>query len=283
MAAILQRLGRLLYSIALIYFAACTFAKLSILALYRRVFTSQWTRVATWILIALVIANWIATSIPSAAQCVPVSMVFNPKIHGKCINLKAFYKYSNLPALIIDVPMLLLPIPSCLRLHATWPRKLGLIFIFICGGLGMIASIVRFAIFLTHDTFSEPSYTFRSFVGWSIIEPGFYLIAACLLSIYPLAQQLSTQTKGLFNTLTGRKPEPASDSYRMTNIPASQGRSKGFATLPGEEGDEEELVDYRTFFKRNGKTQAESPELGPVEIEGIQVRRDIWVTEGTGR
>lgn len=127
--------AKTLYALAQVYLAACALPKLSILVLYRRIFTDKPTRIATWVLIILVLANWVAVSIAAFLQCIPVAAMWDPSIKGKCINLELLYRMTNLPILFTDLPMLILPFPSLWKLQASNARKWGLSFIFLCGGM----------------------------------------------------------------------------------------------------------------------------------------------------
>ena len=51
---------------------------------------------------------------------------------------------------------------------------------------GLITAIIRLAEFLATAAFDDATWTSVKLVTWSCIEPGMYLIAACLLACRPL-------------------------------------------------------------------------------------------------
>lgn len=51
---------------------------------------------------------------------------------------------------------------------------------------GLITSILRFAAFFATDAFDDGTWASVTLMQWCIIEPGVYLIAACLVAYRPL-------------------------------------------------------------------------------------------------
>jgi hypothetical protein len=124
------------YAIAVIYISAFTFPKLSILCLYLQVFApSKRTRVGTYFLIAVVLATWIAETLTSAFQCYPVAIVWNPKIKGHCVNRVLMFQYYSIPNIVVDIVMMLLPIPAIWSLKMNRVQKLAIMFTFLLGSM----------------------------------------------------------------------------------------------------------------------------------------------------
>lgn len=124
-----------IYALCLIYLTACALPKLSILFLYRRIFTDKWTHIITWILIMTVILNWVCYGLACIFQCIPIQGAWDKTIKAKCVSIPLLWKLSNVPILVTDLPMLFLPFPSLWKLQTSNAKKLGLTFIFICGAL----------------------------------------------------------------------------------------------------------------------------------------------------
>ncbi|CAN8100815.1 unnamed protein product [Discula destructiva] len=119
----------------LVYVAACLFPKLSILALYLRVFTHHSVRIGTWTVIGVCIAHAIANIIASFTMCQPFEYQWNKVIVGHCANLMASYRYVSLPHILTDIVILILPLSSLHHLQMSKRRKLGILLTFAMGSL----------------------------------------------------------------------------------------------------------------------------------------------------
>ena len=51
---------------------------------------------------------------------------------------------------------------------------------------GLVSSIVRFTIFFQNEAFVDGTWKSVDLMTWTLIEPGIYLIAACLPNLRPL-------------------------------------------------------------------------------------------------
>lgn len=126
--------GQIIFALLILYSLAVAFPKLSILALYLRIFTEKRYRITTWVLAAIISATAIAVSLTAIFQCSPVSYAWDKSIPGgTCINLALFYVCCSIPNVITDVAILLLPIPMIFKLHTNQSQKVGLSLIFLLG------------------------------------------------------------------------------------------------------------------------------------------------------
>lgn len=77
----------------------------------------------------------------------------------------------------------------------------------LISGSGLITAIIRFVGFFTKDYSKDSTWTGTSLLYLSIIEPGLYFVAACLLSLRPLIKQIwensPLTTKSKSNKSTG--------------------------------------------------------------------------------
>ncbi|KAF7917047.1 uncharacterized protein EAE97_012067 [Botrytis byssoidea] len=171
----------------IVYSAACCIPKIVILTLYLRIFTQTAYRIACYILITIVVCLAIADIISGATLCTPVAYLWDKTIPGgHCIDIVTFYRWGTLPNAITDVFMLILPLPVVWKLHTSKRVKIGLTITFLTGSIGLITSILRCVAFFTNDPLKDGTWASVTFLNWSIIEPGVYLIACCLPSFRPL-------------------------------------------------------------------------------------------------
>lgn len=85
-------------------------AKLSILALYLRLFPTTFMRRSCITLAALTVMWWIAGVLVDIFQCTPVSKAFGPSIPSEgCIDQDAYCMGMIIPNISIDVIILCLP------------------------------------------------------------------------------------------------------------------------------------------------------------------------------
>ncbi|KAN0072015.1 hypothetical protein V8E54_009744, partial [Elaphomyces granulatus] len=180
----------------LIYFPSVALPKLSALCFCLRVFVFRKARIFTWIVIGVIILNWVAFSISAILQCRPVAYWWDKTIQGGvCFNVPVFLRVTCVPNIATDVMMLALPITSLMQLRLPLFKKIALCFIFLTGGVGMLASIYRFLLFLSTDNFQDPTWITVPLEGWSVVECGMYLAAACLPLLRPVLGQVIPQVK----------------------------------------------------------------------------------------
>ncbi|KAL4948120.1 hypothetical protein BDW69DRAFT_199121 [Aspergillus filifer] len=183
-------LAKVLVATPIMYSAACAFPRIMLLSLYLRIFTLQKSyRIACYTLIALVVALAVSDILAGAFQCTPIAYLWDKTIKGgHCIDIPQFFRYGTLPNVIIDLLMLVLPQPVVWKLHSPTHVKVGLALTFLTGSVGMVTSIVRCVTFFRNDPLTDGTWNDVTFLNWGIIEPGVYLIAACLPCYRPLVQ-----------------------------------------------------------------------------------------------
>ncbi|KAL4888674.1 hypothetical protein BDV59DRAFT_136298 [Aspergillus ambiguus] len=162
-------------------------AKISILLFYVRIFNTPKFRVLAGIVGFIVLGHGIGVFFAAIFQCSPVQFAWDKTIEGgSCFDQQAFYRYVSPPNILTDVLILIMPLPLIWRLHTRMTQKLALTGVFILGGLGTVASILRMTIFFQENALSDPTWTSVNLGIWTVLEGGIIIIAACLPSIWPL-------------------------------------------------------------------------------------------------
>ncbi|KAH8434361.1 uncharacterized protein LDX57_012009 [Aspergillus melleus] len=129
--------------------------KISILLLYRRIFPIRKFQIASWIVGGLVCSWCLAVFITVMLQCRPISLNWDKSQPGTCIDAKQFFFGNAISNLLIDVVILMMPIPMVLQLQLRTSQKLTILGIFLLGGFVCVASIMRVVtlkIFESNDT-----------------------------------------------------------------------------------------------------------------------------------
>lgn len=116
---------------------AVAFSKLSLLGLYLRIFVDQTQRIATFVLITILVAFCISQVIATCLQCIPLSYLWDPVNHpnGHCLNFNTMWRWGSFPNIVTDIFMLLLPLPCLLKLQLSSRDKIGLVATFATGSM----------------------------------------------------------------------------------------------------------------------------------------------------
>ncbi|RYP73134.1 hypothetical protein DL771_003770 [Monosporascus sp. 5C6A] len=119
--------------------------------------------------------------------------------------------------LILDLVILLLPLPSIWNLSMAAGRKLAVTGIFLVGMMSVVASIFRLAIYLTvlykgYGAGYDINRTATTMLWWSMLEGALAAIAACLPTLSFLFKDVSIWQ--LFSRL--RSISGLSGSWRLS-------------------------------------------------------------------
>ena len=124
-----------LIAFPILYAVSISLSKLVILVLLIRIFVSRRFKIVAYIVMAIQIAWVTETLIVTLLGCVPLKALWDQTIVGRCINLRAFWRYGTSVNLITDLVMLVLPMPVIWRLEISRKAKLGLTVTFLTGSV----------------------------------------------------------------------------------------------------------------------------------------------------
>ncbi|KAH8724612.1 hypothetical protein GQ44DRAFT_772951 [Phaeosphaeriaceae sp. PMI808] len=180
----------------LLHPAAVAFPKLIVVLLYLQILTTKYERIAAKAVVVLVSATWLAFTVAAIFQCTPFEFNWNKTVgNGRCFNIEAYWNSSSIPNIFTDLAVIMLPLRTVWALKISTGRRMGLLLIFMIGSVGIIASIIRTAIFAKTLAEAGPlvdsTYNHVALVNWTTIEPGIYLLSACALSFKPLFSMCS--------------------------------------------------------------------------------------------
>lgn len=125
----------LLLAFECLYVTAVAFVKLSILAMYLRIFPSREFKIGSYSVGATIVAWWFAIAMVCIFQCNPVSKAWAPWEPGVCIDLRASFIGNAVPNILTDVVILVMPMKQVWHLHATAAQKISLLCTFGLGSL----------------------------------------------------------------------------------------------------------------------------------------------------
>lgn len=113
------------YTGSILYPCCIAFTKLSILIQYRRIFSTPSFRWLTNILMGIVSIWCIAVCFTGIFLCHPIAKAWYPAMPGTCINLVSFYYGLQIPNVITDVAILILPTREVMSLDLPKRQKIG--------------------------------------------------------------------------------------------------------------------------------------------------------------
>ena len=110
--------------------------RFSLLFLYNRVFNTDSSFYVAVRILATVNGLWyVGCTVALGLQCIPPRKTWNPLITGHCINTIAFVIAAEIPEILLDFSMMILPISVLRRLQLSTRRKINMGIIFAVGGL----------------------------------------------------------------------------------------------------------------------------------------------------
>ncbi|GJD00994.1 integral membrane protein [Colletotrichum higginsianum] len=148
----------------ILYILVQVFAKVAIVMLYLRVFTTPWFKWACWAFVAFMFGHGAIFSLLIVFQCIPVAAVWDRFLSSRCLNVNAVGWAGAVLSIIEDIVLMILPIPELMKLQITGRKRTG---------VGIMFSIASFK----GDNVD--------IVVWSIIEEMCAIICGSLPPLRP--------------------------------------------------------------------------------------------------
>ncbi|KAH8908298.1 hypothetical protein BR93DRAFT_868205, partial [Coniochaeta sp. PMI_546] len=178
--------GILFYSLSL------TFTKISILLLYKRIFTYPgWVKRAIRVVLfgVLAIGVWLVASVCTA--CIPLEafwkwwLVFVRPVYCQPPNL--WWANAGLH-ITTDVVIVLLPMPVISTLRLPRRQKMAVMGVFALGFFVCFVSIMRLVKLVEVETTppTDPGYSGASLHFWTTVEVNTAISCACMMTLKPL-------------------------------------------------------------------------------------------------
>ncbi|KAL8865017.1 MAG: hypothetical protein Q9198_009513 [Flavoplaca austrocitrina] len=199
------------YISQIFYKLAINSTKISVIFLYRRIFTNIISfRRLTSVFMLFILLSAFASILATIFQCTPIRRAFDHQRERSCIDLKAFWYTNAISNIATDLVILALPQRLIYQLQMPRRLKVGLYSIF---GLGLITV---------------------SSTLWSTIEVHTGIICACLPT---LKKPLSALYKRCFMPSGSNGDEGVDSSSRTLRA-----REEGFRVIERRERDEEDVA-----------------------------------------
>ncbi|KAF2751119.1 hypothetical protein M011DRAFT_473633 [Sporormia fimetaria CBS 119925] len=168
----MQNLIKATLAIQCMYYVLIFSIKVSILFLYLRFAANQTFARSCIATIHVLTVFTIISILICLLQCLPLRKMWDvtSTIQGHCINTTAFFYFTSSFNILTDIWILVLPIPTLLRIQRPTREKLGLLIVFSLGAFSCIASIVRLHAIRIYTLSKDPFYDSVPINLWSMIE-----------------------------------------------------------------------------------------------------------------
>ncbi|KAI9804430.1 MAG: hypothetical protein M1825_001329 [Sarcosagium campestre] len=188
-----------LFAYEIIYVLNLGIVKMSILLFYRRVFAIEArTRMILYSWMGIVIIWDISFLLCMILQCNPTSYFWNRVLQGpgSCTkHVVPLYAVQSAINIVTDLIIYIFPMPIIWKLNMSTSRKVGLIGVFIAGGVVCAMSIVRAAT-ITDILSDDFTYTNVRAAIWASLEQGMMIITACLPMLWGMFGKLGRRWLG---------------------------------------------------------------------------------------
>ncbi|BCS04486.1 putative integral membrane protein Pth11-like [Aspergillus luchuensis] len=175
------------WSNSFVYTLCVMFIKLSILAVYKRLFAARSMKIAANVVAVIVVLWAVSISIGGVLNCVPVQKFWDRPVPGHCVNTVGYYYGQQIPNILTDVVLLIMPLKSVWELPISKTQRLLLSGVFLVGILTLIFDILRL-VAMIQLTQAGPDITYNQVpvVVWTCMEAAVGITAACMSHIRPL-------------------------------------------------------------------------------------------------
>jgi hypothetical protein len=176
---------RLFYFCQLHYILSVNFVKIALVLFFLRVFPQYWFRRWCWVMIGIVVAFGFAYLFPTTFQCKPINYAWNQwdgEHEGHCIDISTGTYVNASLNMVLDLVILLMPMPLLIRLHVTYSRKQKalILIMFSTGIVVTLVSALRVRTLFVYGKTTNPTWDFVDVGLWSIVEIHVGIMCACL-------------------------------------------------------------------------------------------------------
>lgn len=137
-----------------------------------------------WIVVGLLIAVFVSFEFATIFQCIPVSYNWRSLVdrtaQGSCTDRQAQVYAAAAFNIFFDILVLLLPVPSLLKLNISWMKKLGVGIVFLVGIVVTICSIVRISYLSKYGDSTNVTWNYAYIGLWSLLEVHLSVVCVCV-------------------------------------------------------------------------------------------------------
>ncbi|KAK2017050.1 hypothetical protein LZ32DRAFT_577661 [Colletotrichum eremochloae] len=181
---------QIFYAMQIFYLIKQVSAKVSICAMYLRIFVTRWTRIFVIGLIVSLVAQHFLFFFMVLFQCTPIQYVWDKSIPGSCLNVTAIGYSGAALTITYDCILIVLPLPQLLKLNVGIRKKLVLILLLALGSVACVASMVRLKFLVTFTNTYDATWDNVEINIWSTLEIDLAMICGSLPALLPLFSKM---------------------------------------------------------------------------------------------
>ncbi|OMP82494.1 hypothetical protein BK809_0006804 [Diplodia seriata] len=222
-----------------LYLSALPLLKISILLFYLRIFPEKGFRRAVFVTIGLCIGYCIAFVLVSVFQCRPIRyawLQWDDEHEGTCNNINAQGWSSAAINVILDIIVIILPLPQLWELQLNKRKKFLLLLMFSVGFFVTIVSILRLQVLIQFGSTQNLTWDYTAVGYWSTIEIHVGIICACMPAIRALLMQWMPKVMG---QTTKDKSYAATSSVTNSKFGGNNAIPKGSQLSSRPKGDDD--------------------------------------------
>ncbi|KAI1452858.1 hypothetical protein F4805DRAFT_470518 [Annulohypoxylon moriforme] len=155
------------------------FVKSSILIFYMNIFYGKPFKIASQVVLGIVVSWTVAFFFANLFTCYPITPFIEAFYHNKCVDGLALWYGMAISDILIDVIILVMPIPMVFQLQLPLKQKLGVLVMFLLGATVCAFSLTR-ALIYVHVDYTSPVFF------WAVIELSTAVLSACLPTYRPI-------------------------------------------------------------------------------------------------
>ncbi|KAK2686050.1 hypothetical protein QWA68_015290 [Fusarium oxysporum] len=181
------------YASLIFYNMTLALVKASFLFQYNRLFVGNRTRMAIYIVGAIILLFSIETVVVSVFMCIPIKKFWVPSLPGFCVDKRPLWFTNSSLHIVTDIAIFIIPMPELSHLKLPRGQKIALLLVFACGFFACVTSIVRLHTLIEVSSGKDLTHDNAKTATWSVGELNISLICACLPVLRPLLAHLVPQ------------------------------------------------------------------------------------------
>ncbi|KAF2142053.1 GMC oxidoreductase [Aplosporella prunicola CBS 121167] len=182
-----------------LYLTALPMIKISILCFYLRIFPERNFRRIVYGVIGCCVGYGIAFLLVSVFQCRPISYAWTQwdgEHQGSCNNINAQGWTSAAINVVLDLVVIILPLPLLAKLQLNKRKKALLMLMFCVGFFVTVVSILRLQVLIKFGGTSNLTWDYVSVGYWSTVEVHVGIICACMPAMRSLFTHFMPKAMG---------------------------------------------------------------------------------------
>ncbi|KAJ0119274.1 integral membrane protein [Diaporthe amygdali] len=162
--------------------------KISLLALYLRVFPKRWINLTARYGIVVMVVQETIFYFLILLRCSPVSASWDIRQKGQCLDLNAIGFAGAILGIAEHFAILVMPLPELWKLKLSKRKRIMLAFVFSLGSFSLFTSVIRIRYVRKFAPTADLSWDIAPAISWSLIE---MLSAVICLNLPPCRQLIS--------------------------------------------------------------------------------------------